>query len=68
MMRCWKIKGAMLILVLAVLALVFPLCLPVSAASAGSAWSPMTSGTTEALEGVWGSSSSDVWGNLGSAG
>jgi hypothetical protein len=68
MMRHRKKKGAILVLVLAVLALVFPLCLPVSAASAGSAWSPMTSGTTKDLNSVWGSSSSDVWGNLGSAG
>ena len=65
-MLCWKKKGAILTLglVLAVLALIFPLSLPVSAAPIvspdGWAWqNPLPQGNV--LLDVWGNSASDVF-------
>ena len=60
-MWCLKKKAAALVVVLAALALVFPLPLSPPYASDGSEWSLMSTGTTEDLSGIWGSSSSDVF-------
>lgn len=48
-------------LVLILLSAVFPLITAPSAAGAADTWTAMTSGTTEDLYSVWGSSSSDVF-------
>lgn len=63
-MRSWTRKAVTLVLFLAILALFFPLTLfiPVPAVSAtGGSWSPITSGTSNQLVDVWGSSASDFF-------
>ena len=61
MMRCWKKKAAGLVLIVTILAFIFSLSSPLSVLSNGSAWTEMSSGTSNALRGVWGNSSSDVF-------